>query len=409
MLRRGEFWLVLLVSAAIVGAALMGQWMAPSGDLFDFRRSAMLNGPDGAKGFAKVIEELHVDVELRQRPLFDLMADSSTFAAHDVLALLDMTHLPTDEEQRTLRNSVAQGRSLFLAGSNGVERCFAYRVVFVGNLDTPMNKTVVRPSGVDSLPLVEYVVERIPNDSMEQSDEPTSDCPVLLPTSTDTLLSLVDGQTVALRLRFRQGGTVTILADSWLLANQSLKETDAGLLVIPWILAGEPHKVIIDEYHHGFQDRQSIFVAAWQWLLASPGGWTLLQLSIAAVAGLVLMSIRFGPALTVIERKRRSAVEHLDALAVGLERAEGRSTAVALIAGGLRRRLTRTGTLSRGGNQLNDWLAKLSLAVHTSEARKKVKRLAWLVREPGGDEQVLGAATAVEDVWEALGQRNKPN
>jgi hypothetical protein len=408
MLRRGEFWLVVLVSVGIIGAALIGQWTAPSGNLLDFRRSAMVRGPDGAAGLADVLERLDVDVELRRRPLFDLAEDSS-LVNRDLLVLLDVTFPATSVEIEEVRNAVARGGSLFLAGENDIERCFGFKTASVEDRGDDSNTTLARPQGIDSLPTVYYVVERIPSDSIYVNDQSEEVCAVLFPRSVDTLLTTVDGKAAGLRLRFREGGTVTIVADSRLVSNESFKETDASLLIVPWILAGDPRKVVFDEYHHGFQDRQSIFAAAWHWALASPAGWTILQLSIAALVALAFMAVRFGPALGAVDRKRRSAMEHLDALAIGLERANGRDAAVELIAGGLRRRLTRTGTSPRGGERINDWLTRLSLAVHTPGARKNVTRLASLVHETGSDDDVLDAAIAVEEVWEALGQRSRPD
>ncbi len=133
----------------------------------------------------------------------------------------------------------------------------------------------------------------------------------------------------------------------------------------------------------------------------------MLQLSVAGIFAIGLMAVRFGPALSVVERKRRSPMEHLDALAAGLERARGERTAANLIVSGLRRRLRRGG--GEGKRQrydIGDWLGALALAMHTSEARARVNRLGRLVNQAGGDEQVLNIATAVEDVWETVGREN---
>ncbi len=140
----------------------------------------------------------------------------------------------------------------------------------------------------------------------------------------------------------------------------------------------------------------------------APGGWALLQLAIAAVIALGAAAVRFGPALSVIERRRRSALEHLDALAVGLERAGGDEEAVSLIVEGLRRRLSRTGSAPRGqGRDVSAWLDSLALAARSREARDSVARLGRIMSERDGDERVLTAATAVEDVWEALRPANR--
>ncbi|HEU5320256.1 MAG TPA: hypothetical protein VFX28_05610, partial [Methylomirabilota bacterium] len=117
---------------------------------------------------------------------------------------------------------------------------------------------------------------------------------------------------------------------------------------------------------------------------------------------------RFGPARAVIERRRRSPMEHLEALAAGLERADGAATAVDLIVGGLRRRLGRGGYAPTGGDRGDgrEWLAALELALPADRGRRAARRLKWIVTQPGGgDERVLAAAQAVEDVWEELHPR----
>ena len=406
-MRRGELWLLPIVAAGILIAAVIGQRVAPSESLLDTRRSTLLEGPDGAKGLAAALEKFAVAVEARRRPLFDWGSDSSRVELGTVLVLLDVSIAPTSVEQRVLRNAVARGGKLFLAGRNAVERCFAHRVRRLGGETEDTAVTVELPSGVDALPAVRAIVERIPNDSLYRDETDVEACPVLFPIGVDTLLRTRGGQAIATRLTFRGGGSVMIVADSRLLSNRALKETDAGIMVIPWMLQGLPQRIVFDEYHHGFQERRSIFLAALNWSRNSPAGWAIWQLCAAGLLSLVFLAVRFGPALNVIERKRRSPMEHLDALALGLQRAEGQETAVMLIAAGLRRRLGRTGTVRRSDRGLSDWLEALELAVPTPEARSRVERLGRLVGEPGGDERVLHTASAVEDVWEALGQESK--
>ncbi|UCG87006.1 MAG: hypothetical protein JSW71_00200 [Gemmatimonadota bacterium] len=408
MLRRAEFWLLLAVAAAMFGAATIGRRVAPSVGLLDERRSASLSGPLGAKALAELLERLGLEVELRRRPLFDWGSDSVEFRGPDYLALLDVDIPLTDAEQRALRNAVARGHSLLLAGANGVERCFGYQTRHLGRFESDSSTALAVPRAIDSLPDVAVILERVTTDSLREALSSLG-CDILFPMKTDTLLATLSGQTVAARLWFSHGGTVTLIADSWLVTNRALRETDVGLLIVPWILELEPNRMEIDEYHHGFQDRTSIFTAAWGWLYRSPLGWGILQLSGVALLTLAVAAVRFGPVRAVVKRERRSALEHVDALAAGLQRAQSGSTAVTLIAGGLRRRLSRIGTMQRGHETLADWLVRLAFPVRTAEARRKVKRLAWLVREPGGDQHVLEAATAVEDVWEALGQHYKPD
>jgi hypothetical protein len=150
----------------------------------------------------------------------------------------------------------------------------------------------------------------------------------------------------------------------------------------------------------GFGQDGSLMGASWGWLVAHPVGWAVLQLAAVALVALAVAAVRFGPARSVIERRRRSPLEHLEALAAGLEAAGGADTAVALTVSGLRRRLGRAG-LMRPEEQAS-WLAALELALPTAAGRDAVRRLQELIHQTGGPGRVLAAAQAVEDVWEEL-------
>ncbi len=416
--------LLVAFGIALVLAALAGVRSAPSEDLFDVRRSTQLTGPDGAKGFADALEALGVRVERRRRALFGIAADTVAVDPNAWFALLSLIPqpldfsraargaggggaLPSPVEARELMRYVARGGALLLVGGTGIERCLGVRVVRLPRGERDVVE-VSSPSGAEELPAARYVLRRIGGAVQERgaadSDEfgtPRCEAPEIV--STRLLLRAANGRAVAWKMRLEGGGRVILVADSRYFSNQFLRETDAGLAVLRWLLDEGPTRVIVDEYHQGFGKGGSIFGAAWYWARTRPGGWAILQLAFAGLLALAVSAVRFGPALRVVERRRRSPLEHLDALAVGLERAEGRDTAVQLITMGLRRRLSRTGHLRRAsGRDLKQWLESLALAARSNDARAAVKRLGWLLRERGGDEHVLNAARSVEDVWEAL-------
>jgi hypothetical protein len=234
----------------------------------------------------------------------------------------------------------------------------------------------------------------IPPDSLEPDEpvvEPT--CAPLLPLSVDTLLRARDGRPAAWRMQFRGGGRVIQLADARYVSNRALRDSDAGILVLPWILGERRAWVVFDEYHHGFGTGGSVVRATGRWLVTTPMGWALLQLGLAGV----------------IDRRRRSSIEHVEALAAGLQRAHGVQVAVDLVTRGLQRRLRGRGRASRrAAGAVDGWLAALRRGVREPEARAKIDVLAGIVRKRGGDERVLEAATAVEDVWEVLTREHKP-
>ena len=116
-----------------------------------------------------------------------------------------------------------------------------------------------------------------------------------------------------------------------------------------------------------------------------------------------MAAVRFGIPSSAIERRRRSPLEHVNALAAGLAGAGGAETGVRLIVAGLRRRLSRGGHVPAG--DAGPWLAQLELALPTERGRRAVRRLRDILNRPGGDERVLAAAQAVEDVWQDLHPR----
>jgi hypothetical protein len=117
---------------------------------------------------------------------------------------------------------------------------------------------------------------------------------------------------------------------------------------------------------------------------------------LALVAG----AFRFGPVRLVLPRRRRSPLEHVRALATALAAARGHDVAIASIVEGLRRRLQPSGHRSPGGTR--QWLEHLGEQVQSPRARAAVGALQEFTRPGQSPAGVLGAANAVEDVWEEL-------
>src|SRR4029077_14157161 len=88
---------------------------------------------------------------------------------------------------------------------------------------------------------------------------------------------------------------------------------------------------------------------SWAWLVSHPLGWAILPLDAAARVALAFQAVRSAPPKHAIARRRRSPLEHLEALAAGLEGAAGFDSAVQLLIAGLRRRLSRTRAVAPGG------------------------------------------------------------
>ncbi len=403
MLRRGERAVVLGAIAAVVLAAVAGVVTAPTRDLDDPRLSTFLAGPHGAKGLAQTLRHLGMTVEQRRHPYFDLASDSVQPRRAVLLAFLDIDR-PTARELVAVRDYVTHGGRVFVAGVTGIEMCFGYHSRRLRRGAEADSSPVL--SGAWRLPRAGRTLVRMPAESLAAATAERLDgdqCPPRPALRVDTLLGIRDGRPLAIRLGFRSGGEAVLLADGGFLTNRSLKETDAGLAVLPWFADGRTRRVVVDEYHQGFGAGGSLLAASAAWLVAHPPGWAILQLVGVALVAIAVMAVRFGPPRAGVERRRRSPLEHLEALAAGLEGAGGVDTAVTLTVSGLRRRLGRAGALSVEGQR--SWLAALELGLPTATGRNAVRELQRTINQPGGPERALAAAQAVEDVWEELRPR----
>jgi hypothetical protein len=121
------------------------------------------------------------------------------------------------------------------------------------------------------------------------------------------------------------------------------------------------------------------------------------------VIALMAAGIRFGPIRPGIERRRRSSLEHVRALATALAAAGGHDVAAGLIVQGLRRRLAPAGRSS--WREISGWLDGLAPAIRTPEGREALDTLAAIVDRHASREDVLRAADAAETLWKELTPR----
>jgi hypothetical protein len=120
---------------------------------------------------------------------------------------------------------------------------------------------------------------------------------------------------------------------------------------------------------------------------------------------------RFGPARAGIERRRRSPLEHVRALATALAAARGHDVAVKLLVQGLRRRLAR-GTEAAPGRALRadprPWLTGVARRARTPRGRAAALELLEITSQPQSPDGVLRAADLVEDLWTDLTPSRSP-
>src|SRR5213592_2854727 len=330
--REGSMSYRLEITTAVLLACAIGVgiWAAnrkPSTPDFDFRKSTYLSGPNGSKGLHEILLALGRLSERRRTPLKTLATERAHRPA--ILVLLDpVLELEDDEVEQVVRYVRAGGAVLAVGDGGGVTSCAGWRTQQVRFGDS----IGVRALETDAqLPATHRVLTVVPAKSSAArgslqklrkgagEDAPGPDlCATLAPFAADTVVVALNNRPAILRLRYRGGGTVTLAADRRWFTNRAWRDTDVPVALLPLLTPRpeRPGRVAWDEYHQGFGfGNQGSFAGhTWSWLHSTPAGWAIVQLIAVALAWLAMTSVRFGPALSVIERRRRSPLEHLEAL-----------------------------------------------------------------------------------------------
>ncbi|HET6578082.1 MAG TPA: DUF4350 domain-containing protein [Gemmatimonadales bacterium] len=384
-----------LVLALAIAAGLAGLGRARLTDA-DQRRSTFLAGPAGARGYADALARLGVRVERFRRPLGTL---DSVPGLRTVVAFLGPS-IGFDPRDGLAVASLHADLLLAGPGAAAAFRCLGWDVQ-----PRFRDSLAVAPPGGRSAPFPRVHAVLVRGDSSVLVEAPGDGdaapvrCTVPGAGRVDTLLRTTGGRPVAVRATLDDGRTITLVADDRLFANRALRRTGAGPFALGLVVP-RYDRIIVDEYHHGFDASRSLAGAAAEWTLHSPWGWGVLQLVGVGVIALLAAGIRFGPVRAGVERRRRSSLEHVRALATALAAARGHDVAVGLLVQGLRRRLSRAGLSSRG--EIDAWLDGLAPAVRGARGQAALETLITITRKPASADDVLHAASAVETLWEEL-------
>jgi hypothetical protein len=140
----------------------------------------------------------------------------------------------------------------------------------------------------------------------------------------------------------RGEGRAVVWSDASPLGNRRLRDGAAALLFVRAVsdALAEGSALTFDEYHHGYRPG-SPARALWQFITGTGAGRALLQVALAGLLLLVLYGHRLGAPLLEAVGRRRSPLEHVDAVAAAYSRAGARRTARRLLVAGLERRLGR--------------------------------------------------------------------
>jgi hypothetical protein len=384
-----------LLVALGVGVAALGNQRAGTTD-DDPRRSTYLAGPSGAQGFAEALARLGTRVERHRHPTEGLDTVASK-RGRTLVAVLGPSLPLGPDEARFLAGAPFD---VLLAGSGAQRalRCLGYAVL--GRRGR--SETAFASGGSQGVTVRAELVHHLARsvvDSSELADGRLVTCVVPAASRVDTLLRTASGHAVAVRLSLANDRTATLVADDRIFSNRELRESEAGPLALSWVVP-RYDRIVIDEYHHGYEASGSLVGATLQWSFHSPWGWMAWQLAVVGLIALLAAGVRFGPIRSSVQRRRRSPLEHVRALATALAAARGHDVAVGLMVQGLRRRLSRSGRPVR--TDLTAWLENLTPAIRTNRGREALVTLTALTRGQPDSAGVLQAADAVETLWEEL-------
>jgi hypothetical protein len=379
-----------------IGAAALGSHRARLTDS-DPRRSTYLVGPLGASGFAEALSRLGVTVVRHRRQVAGLDTHGG---ARTLVAFLGPTRDLSALEGVALARAPVD---LLLAGVGAAPaiRCLGYDVV--RRLRDSVSASHPGGGSDGRMPWIRAVLFRrlspIAVDSSDLVDGRPVACTAPTALRVDTLLRDSRNRAVAIRLTLPRDRTVTLVAEDHLFANRALRETAAGPFALRLVVP-RYSRLVIDEFHHGYDASGSLAGATLAWTTRSPWGWAIWQLAVVGLLALLAAGVRFGPVRGALERRRRSPLEHVRALATALAAASGHDVAVRLIVQGLRRRLSHAGRSTRG--EATAWLEGLAPAVRTPRGHAALGTLTTITRRPASADDVLAAANAVETLWEEV-------
>jgi hypothetical protein len=172
---------------------------------------------------------------------------------------------------------------------------------------------------------------------------------------------LVDEKGVIMAEVRRGRGRIIVSSAPEVFSNDLLKKADNSLLAVNCVstfYGGKP--VYIDEYHHGFRDRESIFQSA-----GEPAKYLLFQILCLVFFVFHAAGKQFQTPLPFMSEEKRHAKDFVNAMAALYQRAEARAGALSILYKNCRKNMARSLGLSLEID--NEQLARLYTAGSCAE------------------------------------------
>jgi hypothetical protein len=219
-----------------------------------------------------------------------------------------------------------------------------------------------------------------------------------------------DSLTSAGALGFALGrGRVVVVADPDLLRNDVIRVCRWGAGVaatrmLAWLGgtgARGGRALVFDEYHHGYGAREGGLGLVWRGSWHSPTGRTVVAFLAAALVLLVALGPRALAPHSRARVQRRSALEHVGALARAYEQVGATRTAVRLIVRGVRRRHPAVAPAGPRASAESDFLT--AVAARRPALAADTERVRAALDAPVAPPELLAVGQAVARIDAALG------
>jgi hypothetical protein len=352
--RRDVVLVSLLVGLVLVMAVFTGS--GNQGGDSDPRPSTYLTSPLGAKALLDVMRVLQQPEGRRMEPL----ADAAPIEGP--LVLLAPSLPPSAGEVHALASWIRRGGTLIYAARRDDETLdtlgLALRTFLPDTSFLAERRSEGVPATVEATALGSGIGVV---DGFRRGFQPAT-------VSAHHATVLASAREVPVVVDFRLGkGRVIAWSDALPLVNDRLKASRGALLFVRTAAdAAGGRKLWFDEFHHGFQNGGSVVGGTVRFLLRPGWGHLLMQISVALLGVLLVFGRRFGSPLQPAPARRRSPLEHVEALAGAYRQAGARDTARRLLLAGLARRLGRR--VPRSGEEEREMLQRLSAHPTAGEA-----------------------------------------
>ena len=339
------------------------------------RPSTFFTDPSGARALLLVMQQLLPAVEQWRRPLTFLPLPHEPGAPSTLIVAGPVKSISVTEADR-LGRWLAGGGQLILLAANGwhLRRGAATDEVsateesrVAGDTDESKFATLLSryAPGLRWAKVGEFKTGVGYGTSLPSDDIMLRWRQGFVRTDDAEVIARADNAVLAVSIPIGQGRIVAA-ADPTMVSNGALRRSDNAVWLVNIAAGWGAGKILFDEYHHGFGEKRGTGELM-RAFLATPWGWSVLQLSAAALLYLFVYRRRFGRISEPPASSRASPLELVNARAGFLQAAAAQGFAAELIVQDLCRQLNQGRRKLSEGAELGDALASLPIDSGTPE------------------------------------------